>query len=117
MTDQEIAQLRFLIETQLAIFREARLDEYEERRVLDALFAISRDRCLSSESKIVRDRYIARWIAHALHLTQAVSDKSMTDIKCQIIGILKIVRSQTQADESDAWFHDYRNHDYRKTGS
>lgn len=122
MPSPEIEQLRFLIETQLAIFREARLDEFQEQsdcksgsRLLDALISISKDRCLFADSKIVRDRYIARWLAHALHLTQGVNDKPLIDIKCQIIGLLKSVRSQTQPDESDAWFRDYR--DYRKTGS
>ena len=119
MTAPEVERLRFLVETQLAIFREARLDDFQEQsdsksgsRVLDALIATSKDRCLFADSRIVRDRYIARWLAHALHLTQGVNDKPLVDIKCQIIGLLKFVRSQALSDESETWFRDYR-----KTGS
>jgi hypothetical protein len=119
LTGAETMQLRFLVETQLAIFREAKLDAFQEKsesddgsRILDALMAISKDRCLFADTKVVRDRYTARWLAHALYLTQGVSDKRLSDVKCQIIGLLKLVRKQTESDESDSWFQDCR-----KTGS
>jgi hypothetical protein len=72
--------------------------------ILHALGAMSIERQLSSDSAIVRIRYIARWLMQAIHLTVGVDDPGVRVIYRKAVAIVRVVQSTSAPSTQRSWF-------------
>jgi hypothetical protein len=79
-------------------------DVIKSERDFETLNAITNDRQLSSESAIVRMRYIAKWLTQTIHLTVETDDRDLREIYRKAVAVVRSVQAVAAEPRQGAWF-------------
>ncbi|HEX4480360.1 MAG TPA: hypothetical protein VH082_06090, partial [Rudaea sp.] len=79
-------------------------DVVKSERDFETLNAITNDRQLSSESAIVRMRYIAKWLTQTIHLTVETDDRDLREIYRKAVAVVRSVQAVAAEPRQGAWF-------------
>jgi hypothetical protein len=70
----------------------------------ETLNAMTNDRQLSSDSSIVRMRYIAKWLTQTIHLTVETDDRDLREIYRKAVAVVRSVHAVAAEPRRGAWF-------------
>ncbi len=109
MAPVDMLQLRANIEASFqslaaAPAAHAAADGLKTERDFEALNAMTNDRQLSSESAIVRMRYIAKWLTQTIHLTVETDDRDLREIYRKAVAVVRSVQAVAAEPRQGAWF-------------
>jgi hypothetical protein len=109
MAPVDLLQLRTNIEASFqsivaAPVVRAPIDGDKTERDFEALNAITNDRQLSSDSSIVRMRYIAKWLTQTIHLTVETDDRDLREIYRKAVAVVRSVQAVAAEPRQGAWF-------------
>lgn len=110
MAPVDMLQLRTYIESSFQSFAAAPpapalpSDVPKSERDFETLTAITNDRQLSSDSAIVRMRYIAKWLTQAIHLTVETDDRDLREIYRKSVAVVRSVQAVAAEPRQGAWF-------------
>ncbi len=110
MAPVDMLQLRTHIESAFQSFAAAPAvqaspaDLPKSERDFETLTAITNDRQLSSDSAIVRMRYIAKWLAQTIHLTVETDDRDLREIYRKSVAVVRSVQAVAAEPRQGAWF-------------
>ena len=110
MAPVDMLQLRTYIESSFQSFAAAppvpapSTDGSKAERDFETLSAITNDRQLSSDSAIVRMRYIAKWLTQAIHLTVETDDRDLREIYRKSVAVVRSVQAVAAEPRQGAWF-------------
>jgi ribosomal protein L12E/L44/L45/RPP1/RPP2 len=79
-------------------------DGEKTERDFESLNAMTNDRQLSSDSSIVRLRYIAKWLAQTIHLTVETEDRDLREIYRKAVAVVRSVQAVAAEPRQGAWF-------------
>ena len=79
-------------------------DVPKTERDFETLNAMTNDRQLSSDSAIVRMRYIAKWLTQAIHLTVETDDRDLREIYRKSVAVVRSVQAVAAEPRQGAWF-------------
>ena len=79
-------------------------DVSKAERDFETLSAMSNDRQLSSDSAIVRIRYIAKWLTQTIHLTAETEDRDLREIYRKAVAVVRSVQAVATEPRQGAWF-------------
>jgi hypothetical protein len=79
-------------------------DVPKSERDFETLNAMTNDRQLSSDSAIVRMRYIAKWLTQAIHLTVETDDRDLREIYRKSVAVVRSVQAVAAEPRQGAWF-------------
>ena len=82
----------------------ASADVPKAERDFETLNAMTNDRQLSSDSAIVRMRYIAKWLTQAIHLTVETDDRDLREIYRKSVAVVRSVQAVAAEPRQGAWF-------------
>jgi hypothetical protein len=109
MAPVDMLQLRAHIETSFQTFAAAPpvaapAEGTKTDRDFETLAAITNDRQLSSDSAIVRMRYIAKWLTQTIHLTVETDDRDLREIYRKSVAVVRSVQAVAAEPRQGAWF-------------
>ena len=109
MAPVDMLQLRAYIESCFQSFAASPpvpmpADGTKAERDFETLNAITNDRQLSSDSAIVRMRYIAKWLTQTIHLTVETDDRDLRDIYRKAVAVVRSVQAVAAEPRQGAWF-------------
>ena len=110
MAPVDMLQLRTYIESCFQSFAAAPIvpasstDVPKAERDFETLSSITNDRQLSSDSAIVRMRYIAKWLTQAIHLTVETDDRDLREIYRKSVAVVRSVQAVAAEPRQGAWF-------------
>jgi len=109
MAPVDMLQLRAHIETSFQALVAARTvaapaEGAKTERDFETLTAITNDRQLSSDSAIVRMRYIAKWLTQTIHLTVETDDRDLREIYRKAVAVVRSVQAVAAEPRQGAWF-------------
>jgi len=109
MAPVDMLQLRTYIESCFQSFAAAppvatSTEGTKAERDFETLSGITNDRQLSSDSAIVRMRYIAKWLTQAIHLTVETDDRDLREIYRKSVAVVRSVQAVAAEPRQGAWF-------------
>ena len=110
MAPVDLLQLRTYIESCFQSFAAAPVapmspaDLPKVERDFETLNSMTNDRQLSSDSAIVRMRYIAKWLTQAIHLTVETDDRDLREIYRKSVAVVRSVQAVAAEPRQGAWF-------------